>query len=168
MTNRVIEFRRQCADCKGTGLYVGLAERDGGAVVCCRCDGKGYVDARIEYEIFEQRLVREEVQRVYRVNPGICIGAGGGYKLEDFGGMPYADWQEGKDWPAGSEDRAHTCPAWFYQSADYSKKPNWKECWGCCAFSGCKHFENKSACWERWDCEHYAPAAPGEAVSDGS
>lgn len=29
----------ECQACKGTGLYKGMAERDGAAVVCSHCHG---------------------------------------------------------------------------------------------------------------------------------
>jgi hypothetical protein len=31
----------ECADCGGTGLYVGFAEAPGSASVCSNCDGTG-------------------------------------------------------------------------------------------------------------------------------
>jgi hypothetical protein len=49
--------------------------------------------------------------------------------------------------------RKYTCPAWWYQSADYKKKPNWKECLACGSFSSCKHFSIKQNCWDRFDKE---------------
>ena len=147
-----IEFDEVCPSCKGTGLYVGIGERNGAAVVCHICGGTGCHHFVHEYEDFEKRSPKPGVKRVYRVNPGICIGEGNRCRLEDFGGMPYRDWDGGLPFPVWSEDRAHTCPAWWYQAADYDKKPHWKECgWG--SFSHCEHFPDKSACWERWDKE---------------
>lgn len=154
MSEHRIKFRKECESCKGTGLYVGLAERDGSAVVCHGCKGKGFQDASIVYRDFEGRKVRVDVRRVVEVNPGICIGTGGEkrFKLEDFGGMSYAAWRNGKPFPPGSENRKFTCPAWWYQSADYERKPRWDECRGG-AFSDCPSFEQKARCWERWDRE---------------
>ena len=56
--------------------------------------------------------------------------------------------------PSGSEMRQFTCPAWWYQAADYEKKPQWD----CCGIGGglfwdCEHFAAKRECWERWDKE---------------
>lgn len=146
---KVIEFDEKCKSCKGTGLYTGMGERDGAAVVCHVCKGTGCHHVKFEYEDFEGRQPHKTAKRVYRVNPGICIGEGDSCKLEDFGGIPIEEWYAGKDF-AGTEDRKHTCPTWWYQSADYEKKPNWKECeYG--TFSACKHFCNKEECWSRWD-----------------
>jgi hypothetical protein len=142
----------ECRACKGTGLYVGMAERSGAAVVCHTCEGTGCETITVKYRPFIKRQPRHDVTRVYRVNPGIMIGTGNGHRLEDFGGIPHAAWEAGAPFTDGTEDRRHTCPAWFYQSADYSRKPNWKEC-GFGAFSTCNHFPNKDACWRRFDAE---------------
>lgn len=150
--HHVIEFDQECPSYKGTGLYQGMGESPKAAVVCHMCEGSGCKHTKIEYDDFVERKKRDGVVRVYRTNPGIKIGEGNGHKLEDFGGMPYEDWLEGESFYPGTEDRQHTCPAWFYQSADSSKKPDWKECgWG--MFSDCKHFPCKSECWKRWDKE---------------
>jgi len=39
----ILEGECECSACKGTGLYVGMAEREGAAVVCSRCKGTGKV-----------------------------------------------------------------------------------------------------------------------------
>ena len=147
----------QCKSCGGTGLYVGLAERDGAAVVCHTCKGTGCCHYGFEYEKFRGRLpAPEPIIRVYEVNPGICIGRGpeGEFKLADFGGMPLIDWQRGIPFPPGSENRRFTCPGWWYQAADYELKPRWDDCRIGAAFSGCIHFPRKDTCWEKWDREH--------------
>lgn len=145
MSTHRIEKHGICKSCKGTGLYVGMAERDGFAVVCTTCKGSGEKVYVLEWDDFYDLLAQKDVHTVVRTNPGICLGGD-----IDFGGMPYADWLAGKPFPPGSEDRTHTCPAWFYQSADYEKKPNWEEC-GFGAFSACSSFTNKHQCWVRWD-----------------
>ena len=150
---KVFEVDEVCTDCNGTGLYVGMAERDGAAVVCHSCKGSGRYHFKHEYEVFERRSERYEIKRVYQANPGICIGAGNGYKLEDFGGMPYKEWVQGFEFKIGMENRNHTCPAQYYQSANYKLKPDWDEC-GFGMFSACEHFKNKSECWKRFDIEN--------------
>jgi hypothetical protein len=148
----VVRFDEKCKRCGGTGLYTGMAERDGAAVVCHNCKGTGCHHMKFEYEDFEVRQKHETAKRVFQVNPGICIGEGNGHKLEDFGGMPIEDWEAGKSFK-GTEDRKYSCPAWWYQIADYNKKPKWDKCLGCGAFSNCEHFANKSECWARFDKE---------------
>ncbi len=153
---KTIEFNEVCKSCNGTGLYVGMGERDGSAVVCYTCKGTGCHHFKYQYEDFEQRKPKAGVKRVYQVNPGITIGVGGQgqYKLEDFGGMPLEDWNNGNIFAPGMENRRFTCPSWWYQSADYKKKPNWDECLCCGSFSSCDHFPQKAKCWERWDKEN--------------
>ena len=153
---KTIEFDEMCKSCSGTGLYIGIAERDGAAVVCRKCKGTGCFHFKHEYEPFTERRESEStIRQVYETNPGICIGTGenGEYRLGDFGGMPYQDWLDGKGFAIGMENRRSTCPAWWYQSANYNLKPSWEECnFG--MFSGCKHFSNKHQCWQRWDLEN--------------
>lgn len=143
-----IEFDEKCKACNGTGLYVGIAERDGYAVVCHDCNGTGKYHFVHEYEEFEGRVERRGIRRVIQYNPGIVVGGD-----HDFGGMSYEDWISGKEFKPGMEMRKYTCPCWWYQVADYSKKPNWIECWSTSLFPRCKHFSEKEKCWERWDKE---------------
>jgi len=128
-----------------------MAERDGFAVQCKACKGAGESTLHVDYDDFDGRLPRQGVFRVLECNPGICAGG-----TSNFGGMPYADWASGLPFPPGSEMREFTCPAWWYQSANYAKRPDWDECkenmgW---SFSKCRCFNNKAACWARWDKEH--------------
>ena len=143
-----------CESCKASGLYIGMGERDGAAIVCHRCKGTGA--ATLEYDDFQGRTARLKVRRVYQTNPGICIGEGNGHRLEQFGGIPYEEWARGGEFPRrGSENREFTCPAWWYQSADYDRMPKWKECEGSLGrpFSACPSFGDKAGCWRRFDKE---------------
>ena len=147
----LIEYRCQCPSCGGTGLYVGLAERDGIAVVCHDCFGQGYQDRRIEYKIFEHRQAVSGIKQVYATNPGIVVDDSGIVS----GGVSLTEWvaDPASALKPGAEMRSHVCPAWWYQAADYSKKPDWKECPGFGAFSKCPFFSQKDRCWIRWDRE---------------
>ncbi len=153
MADHVIELEVACEPCKSTGLYVGMGERDGAAVVCSRCKGTGKAKYRHEYSDFTGRKEREGIRHVVAVNPGICIGEGRGLKLEDFGGMSYEDWKKGTPFERGMENREYTCPAWWYQSFDYKRKPKWDDC-GFGSFSACPSFQGKAKCWERFDKEN--------------
>ena len=164
MSHHVIEYDCQCKECEGTGLYVGMAEKDGFAVVCSRCKGTGKVHEKIEYDDFNGRKEKTGIKRVLLTNPGIGVGVGemkkSGKKYpyfageESFGGLSYEDWKSGKPFGKGTEMRDFTCPAWWYQGADYSKKPDWDECVGCGAFRDCVNFNRKKACWAKFDREH--------------
>jgi hypothetical protein len=68
--------------------------------------------------------------------------------------MPFKEWEAGLPFPPKSENRAYTCPAWWYQSENYKLKPEWETCPGIGLFSSCKHFCTKEKCWERWDKEN--------------
>ena len=155
MAKHKIEVDEKCKSCKGTGLYTGMAERDGAAVVCHTCKGTGKYHFRYEYEDFEGRVDRDDILHVFEVNPGICIGTGSGHSFGDFGGMSYKDWKAGKPFLDGTENRKYTCPYWWYQSADYKKKPQWSECMDALgrSFSHCPHFGTKNKCWGRFDSE---------------
>lgn len=141
----------ECAECRGTGLYSGMGEDERSAVVCGRCEGTGQEE--FKYNEFTGRKPKPSVEWVYQVNPGIKIG---GLTPERFGGMPVAAWRKGAKFTRGTENRGFTCPAWWYQTADYTRKPDWAECrvnlGG--AFSHCPSFKTKSACWARWDKEN--------------
>jgi len=150
-----------CDSCGGTGLYVGYAEHDGAAVVCHTCKGDGHYKQTISWTPWlksSKRKRRDNVERVFLTNPGIGIGRGplrdgSILKLEDFGGAEYDKWLDlgKKAFHKGSEMRKYTCPAWWYQSTDYDKKPDWNECIGCGSFSECKNYKTKHLCWDRFD-----------------
>jgi hypothetical protein len=154
----VIEYDCECESCKGTGLYQGMGERVPFAVVCYRCKGTGKRHEKITYRDFINRKVHDNVKQVVECNPGICLGMGkdSQFTLDSFGGMRYLDWLKSKPFPVKSEMRQFTCPAWWYQAANYELKPEWCHEYGfyCGEFSGCKQFQSKVQCWERFDKEH--------------
>lgn len=157
MAKKRFSVREVCTSCGGTGLYCGMAEGEGAAVVCSTCKGSGCHVYVHEYKDFVQRTKRKGVKWVYEINPGIGVGQGQGLSFSDFGGMPFEAWWEGAPFSPGSEMRKYTCPAWWYQSADYKKKPNWDECVGCGAFVNCRHFKDKVKCWARFEAEQEKP-----------
>ena len=151
-----IEFDCECESCHGSGIYCGIAEGGGFGVVCHTCDGTGQVHRVIIYSDFEGKNILLDVKRVLQTNPGIGLGESEerGLTLESFGGMPYQEWLEGQPFPPKSEMRQFTCPAWWYQSANYNRKPAWDWCRPRGAFSSCDHFKEKEKCWERFDEEN--------------
>jgi hypothetical protein len=150
---KVIEFDEECPYCNGTGLYVGECERDGVATVCNICNGTGVHHYIHKYNDFTGKKLKKNVNRVIQASCGIICGNIDG-STEWCGGMTYEDWLSDKPFKIGMEMRKHTCPAWYYQSVDYGKKPDWKECSSFGSFSGCKCFKDKIWCWARWDKEY--------------
>lgn len=151
----ILKMKAECNSCQGTGLYVGMGERDGAAVVCATCKGTGERTITIKYRDFKGRQKREGVRRIYESNPGICIGEGANLLLKDFGGMSYADWLLDRPFRPGMEDRKHTCPKWFYQGDGENLDPCWQKCYDSLgrSFSKCKYFSKKEKCWKEWDDE---------------
>lgn len=146
-----ISYTCACSDCAASGLYQGMCERDGAAVVCRTCRGTGRREIHVSYLPFLGRRSADGVVRVYQVNPGIVVDGLGTVP----GGCSREEWEQDQSAPArvGAEMRGHTCPAWWYQSADYKRKPAWPECIGSRSFCDCPHFPAKAGCWERWDRE---------------
>jgi len=133
-----------------------MGEGSGFGVVCHSCDGTGKTHQIIKYRDFEGKKGLDNVERVLQTNPGIGLGVSEekGLTLESFGGMPYHEWLEGQPFPPKSEMRLFTCPAWWYQSANYKRKPDWDSCQARGSFSSCNLFQNKKQCWERFDKEN--------------
>ena len=154
---KTITIEEQCQACNGSGLYIGMVERDGAAIVCCKCKGSGrYVFTHTYEDFVNRKEPKTTVKRVFQANPGIVIGENNGTRLSDFGGMPYKEWVAKLPFLPGMEDRKHTCPAWWCQVTDASKKPNWASCNNVLGrpFSSCSCFINKHACWELWGKEN--------------
>jgi len=151
-----IEIIQECSPCKGTGIYVGRAERDGAGIICRICKGTGEYLFIHEYEEFTKRKTRTGIKHVVQSNPGIVIGIGpNSLELSDFGGMSYSDWLAGKPFPEGSEMRKFVCPKWWYQNSGTKPSPGWQECDDNLGrrFSSCPLFINKAKCWQRFDTE---------------
>ena len=158
---KVFEAKIVCTVCNGTGVYVGMAERDGAGIVCARCKGTGCYHHKFEYEEFKERKTREGIRRIYQTNPGIMIGENilNGITLEDFGGIPYDDWLAGCSFPVDLGCRKFICPRWAAQAAGISMSINWKK-YNCSIdgdyYSSCKNCKNfgiKEKCWNIYDIE---------------
>jgi len=145
------EVDAECNACDGTGLYVGLAERDGAAIVCQRCKGTGKEHILIQYKPFVKRKKRSGIVRVFDVNTGYVIGNGPNCKLEDFGGMPVEEWEQGKPFPLGSEGRDYICPKRYVQST--GKSFDYEKCSHSVGkrFEDCKFYVDKKECWRDYD-----------------
>lgn len=151
-----IELKIKCQSCGGSGVFIGMAERDGIAVVCNTCKGTGCFNYAFEYEDFVERENKRGIKHILRTNPGICVGTEGKegkeYKFEDFGGISYSEWKELKDptnFPKNTEMRNFTCPKWWCQCAGKEYKN--ENCHFGGYFSDCKYFSSKELCWKDYD-----------------
>ena len=142
-----ITWTQECDKCLGRGLYIGMGERDGVAVVCYLCKGTGELHRAVAYTPFTGRRPSPEVVRVFAVNPGIVLTPAA------KGGITGVEWykQSHSAFEPGREAREFFCPAWWYQYADHTKKPDFPECIKIGSFTDCPEFSQKARCWERWD-----------------
>ena len=133
----------RCDRCRGTGLYRGMAEMPGAAVVCRECKGTG--SREITYVPFDGRQPPPEgVERVWSHNrstppaePGDQPGAG----------VTVEEWQvdpESVHRP-GAEERENSCPSLWHAGLI------WDECIKAGTIPGCPRYPERAACWEKYD-----------------
>jgi hypothetical protein len=153
-----IKGKVPCDRCDGTGLYIGMAEKDGAAVVCYNCDGKGYTDIKEKFEPFVNRKNRKDVNRVYDTAGGYVISSKDVKTEEGLvikfseAGCTYKEWVAGET-PKPIEDLM--CPYQHtnqnLQSEDVNNLyKNYCEKylgWGG-YISKCKNRKNMCKCWE--------------------
>lgn len=80
----------ECEDCRGTGLYSGMCEGPGVAVVCLGCEGSGR--ASFVYKPFTGRKGRRDIKTVRR-SRGTFIATGVGPVGSE---ITYAEFVSGK------------------------------------------------------------------------
>ena len=152
-----------CASCKGTGLYRGMAERDGSAVVCSNCKGTGKVTVTHTYEEFAERKPITDVTRVFAGSFGY-VHAADDVVAEDGkviafskGGCTYEEFLNGEE-PKPVKELY--CPyAWTNQGMQEDDHPDHEfyteNCrpvknWGG-FISDCKKYGDKSECWALYE-----------------
>ena len=141
------ELTIECRSCNATGIYQGLAERNGIVIVCSTCGGSGA--ETVSHTLFTERHVVSW--------PTTVFAAGTQYVMSDEarGGVPYSDWLVDPDSARadGAEARDYACPASWYSTVDMARHPGWPECDLPIAttFMDCPLFSAKEKCWERWD-----------------
>ena len=99
--SETIKLQIVCQSCSGTGLYIGLAEQDGAAVICFICKGTGCQEYEFKYEDFVSRKKRNDVVRVHKTSGGYCLSGKdvevNGVLIEfSKGGVSYEEWLAGK------------------------------------------------------------------------
>lgn len=88
-----IVVKHECTSCSGTGLYCGFAEPKGTAVVCMRCDGKGW--QKTTFNEFTGRNLRKGIHKV-SLSSGSLLVTGIGATGQS---MTYEEFQ--KKFPVG-------------------------------------------------------------------
>lgn len=147
-----------CPSCKGTGVYRGMAEGAGTAVVCYKCNGSGCYDYKYTYEEFTERKLRDDVKRVYLNNTGYMINLGKidydniGILDMDKEGISYEEFLDGK-MPKNIEKLA--CPLRSEQSACHDIDGFIKECERLngkyiTKITDCRMYGNHNDCWNRF------------------
>jgi hypothetical protein len=158
---RIFKEKIVCTSCGGTGLYVGMAEREGAAVVCHKCNGTGCFEHEFKYVLFEERVLRKDVKRVFKTSCGYGHSAIDRTSKEgtviEFSkaGVAYEDWLKGeKPKPV----KTLYCPyLWENQNIQDSNHPCHKTLFSTkcedglslgCSVTSCKFYGEKSKCWE--------------------
>lgn len=68
-------IKQECDSCSGSGLYSGMCEGPGEAVVCLSCEGKGWY--WYEYRSFNGRKRKRGIKEIH-FSRGSFIGTGVG------------------------------------------------------------------------------------------
>ena len=149
----------ECNKCHGTGLYQGLAERDGAFVVCHSCNGKGCIEFK---EIFHKLFTRKKQSKCKRVYSRGCsvVITDKDVTSRDNIFMPfskygcsYKDWLEGvKPIPLKFID----CPYLEDRSLQTKDKNSLykircKDNVGFGSINECKLFHEKEKCWKIYE-----------------
>jgi len=148
-----IELDIECKACGGTGIYVGLAERNGAAVVCYTCGGTGKQKYVFEYTPFTSQQFAADVKRVYASGMGYVITPDK-LDFENIGeidmsqeGVSYAEFREGC-MPFHVEDLG--CPMLADQCACHKIEGFTEQCPMGRLLTSCEQYSDKAKCWERF------------------
>lgn len=147
----MITIKIECSSCKGTGLYKGVAERGGAAVVCHSCNGTG--ESTFSYNEFTGRKTKGGINRVYQGSFGYCIGDTDivtddekEIRFSKFG-CTYGEWLNGKT-PEHIKDLY--CP-YMADNKGMGNEPLERCKQGCHGFgsiSNCDYYNDKATCWD--------------------
>lgn len=148
-----------CPSCGGSGIFQGMAERETGAVPCNKCDGKGWIDIKINYTPFKKKVIRKGVKRIYPANTGYFV-SGEDVVTEDGValnyskyGISYKEWLKGKI-PVPMKELY--CPNTYLRSKGGENGINpTKDCEEglskCNSISKCECWSDKKRCWEMYE-----------------
>ena len=156
---KIWEIDVQCQSCNGTGIYVGIAERDGAGVICNTCNGTGKQHYTFKYEKFTGLQKRNDVKRVYKQSYGYVLSPKE-IDFDDVGlidltqeGVSYDDFLKGE---MPKHIKTLACPMIADQGTCHNIKGFVDICndlgsiWGRSIYL-CKNQKNKADCWKRFD-----------------
>ena len=140
----------ECTKCHGTGLYSGMREKGGLAVVCLRCDGEGHQP--MTYRPFlGRREPSTDVTHVLDYNLGVDLTP----ELAADWVLPVSEWTDREALRNKGRDfvEQNQCPGWYSQSIS-KVGLSWRECVPPgIRFSDCPKFAEKEKCWDRYRLE---------------
>lgn len=149
---KTFEVDIKCKSCDGTGLCVGIAERDGAAVVCTTCKGTGKFHHKFTYEEFTERAKRSDVRRVFKTSCGFIHSADdvvvdGETIPFDTAGVSYERWLTGNE-PIPL--KTLYCPK-MWTGQRWDSETCKKHC--CCGTSinHCPNRANMAQCWDEYE-----------------
>lgn len=94
-----MRVKAACSSCSATGLYSGMCEGPGKAVICLTCGGTGCEE--IEYKPYEGRKRKRGIQIIQRSQGRFILGPIGG----DGKSMTYAQFEAAIPAPRSTDDR---------------------------------------------------------------
>ena len=154
-----IEMTIECPACGGTGIYSGMGEGEGVAVICYKCDGTGAYRYSYTYNDFTGRKEKNGVKRVYLKGSSYKLGLGkinfsnGIGEIDmDKEGISYSEFLTGGK---PTHIKKLECPMLADQGACHDIEGFTDECnrlnGGWCSYlPKCKNQHNKDQCWERF------------------
>lgn len=156
---KTVEMKIECPACRATGVYQGMGEGKGAAVVCRQCEGTGAYEYKYSYNDFNGMKPAQNVERVYLSGYGYKIAAGKipfhdhGEIDMDLEGVSYEEFQAG-EMPGHIKTLA--CPMLADQGACHKLDGFIDECmeinegW-IGSISNCKGQCKKFQCWKRFE-----------------
>ena len=156
-----IEMEIECPSCAGTGVYQGMAEGTGTAVVCNKCNGTAKFLYKYQYNEFTGRKRAIGVKQVYlpsryKLGLGKIVFANGIGEIDmDKEGVSYEEFLEGK---MPEHIKALECPVLANQGACHNllgflnmcEEINGSSLFGK-SITDCKNQPNKLECWKRFE-----------------
>lgn len=74
-TRKKIKIKEECDACGGTGLYSGMCEGEGEAVICICCNGRGWTI--FDMKIFTHRKKKKGITKIRRSMGRTILSCGG-------------------------------------------------------------------------------------------